>query len=178
MFLLLAALFLVVNRGAYKGYFQDDDLNNLSWTPRIPAANYLKAVLNPRFSPDNFRPVGHFYFHAAERFFGLNFPKYVLVIHVVHLFNVWLVWLLARRLGAAPLAAAAGCAFFAFHMALFDAVWKPMYVFDVLCAMFCLLSLLLYARQRWILSFLSFWLAYKAKELAVMLPLILLCYEL
>ena len=63
-------------------------------------------------------------------------------------------------------------------MALFDNFWKPMYVFDVLCATFCLLSILLWTRRRWILSFLAFWLAYKAKELAVMLPLVLLCYEL
>ena len=89
-----------------------------------------------------------------------------------------MLWLLVRRIGAPVLAAAAGCAFFALHMALFDAVWKPMYVFDLLCATFCLLSLLLWARGNWILSFISFWLAYKAKELAVMLPAVLLCYEL
>ena len=63
-------------------------------------------------------------------------------------------------------------------MALFDAVWKPMYVFDVLCATFCLLSVLMWTRRRWILSLLAFWLAYKAKELAVMLPAVLLCYEM
>jgi hypothetical protein len=63
-------------------------------------------------------------------------------------------------------------------MALFDAVWKPMYVFDVLCATFCLASILLYAHARWILSFIAFWLAYKAKELAIMLPVVLVCYEI
>ena len=62
-------------------------------------------------------------------------------------------------------------------MALFDAVWKPMYIFDVLCAGLCLLSLLFYAQHRWILSFVAFWLAYKAKELAVMLPVALAAYE-
>jgi hypothetical protein len=101
----------------------------------------------------------------------------VAVIHVIHLLNVWLLWLVARRLGAAPVAAGAACAFFAFHMALFDAVWKPMYVFDVACAMFCLLSLLCYSRRQWLLSFAAFWLAYKCKELAVMLPAVLACYE-
>jgi hypothetical protein len=52
-----------------------------------------------------------------------------------------------------------------------------MYVFDVLCATFSLLSLLAYAARRWILSFIAFWLAYKSKELAVMLPAVLLLYE-
>src|SRR5438309_947254 len=31
LFLIAAALFLVANRGAYQGYFSDDDLSNLSW---------------------------------------------------------------------------------------------------------------------------------------------------
>jgi hypothetical protein len=178
LFLLLAALFLLVNRGAYRGYFQDDEIDNLSWAPRLPAVDYLKAALSPRFQENNFRPVGHFYFYAAGRAFQLEFPGYVAPIHLLHLFNVWLIWLLARRLGAKPFASAAACFFFAFHMALFDAVWKPMYVFDVLCATFCLLSLLAYAHGRWVLSFIAFWLAYKSKELAVMLPLALACYEL
>ena len=51
-----------------------------------------------------------------------------------------------------------------------DAYWKPMYVFDLFCTTFCLASILLYAHGRWILSFIAFWLAYKSKELAVMLP--------
>src|SRR5260370_2506564 len=62
-------------------------------------------------------------------------------------------------------------------MALFDDFWKPMYVFDVLCARFCLLSLWCYASGRWVLRFAAFWLAYKSKELAVMLPAVLLAFE-
>ena len=53
-----------------------------------------------------------------------------------------------------------------------------MYAFDLFCATFCLLSLLCWIKRRWVLSFLAFWLAYKSKELAVMLPAILACYEL
>jgi len=61
---------------------------------------------------------------------------------------------------------------------VFDAWWKPMYVFDVLCGTFSLATLLLYAYDRWILSLLVLWLAYKSKELAVMLPVVLVFYEL
>ena len=178
LFTLLAALFLIVNRGAYAGYFQDDEIDNLSWAPYLSSLDFLKGALTPQFQPNNFRPVGHYYFHAAEKLFGLDFPKYVAIIHAIHLLNVWLLWLLARRLGAKPFAAGAACAFFAFHMALFDNFWKPMYVFDILCAMFGLFSLLSYAHGRWVLSFAAFWLAYKSKELAVMLPVVLACYEI
>jgi hypothetical protein len=176
-FALLVASFLLLNRGAYRGYFQDDDLDTLSWAPRMPAVQFFKAAMSPFFQPDNFRPAGHLFYHAAEALFGLNFPLWVASIQAIHLFNAWLLWLLARRMGATRMAAGAGCLLFALHMALFDAVWKPMYIFDVLCAGLCLLSLLLYSQRRWILSFLAFWLAYKAKELAVMLPVALAAYE-
>jgi hypothetical protein len=175
---MLAALFVIVNRGAYKGFFTDDDFDHLSWTRNASVASFVQGLLSPRFQPNNFRPAGHLFYHEEESLFGFDFPKYVAALHLLHLFNVWLVWLLVRRLGARPLPAAAACVFFAFHMGFFDAVWKPAYIFDVLCASFSLLSILSYARGRWILSFLCFWLAYKAKELAVMLPFVLACYEI
>ena len=177
LFAVLVVLFLIVNRGAYQGFFADDDFDNLSWTRQSPAIDFLQAILSPRFQANNFRPVGHFFYHLEGNWFDFDFQKYLFATHVLHFLNVWLVWLLARRLGAKPLPAAAGCLFFAMHMGFFAAVWKPSYVFDVLCATFCLLSLLSYARGLWLLSFLSFWLAYKSKELAVMLPFALACYE-
>jgi hypothetical protein len=178
LFVAFAALFLTVNRDAYRGYFQDDEIANLSWAPDLAPLDFLKGAVTPRFQPNNFRPVGHYYFHAVEEIAGLDFPVYVAVLHAFHLLNVWLLWLVARRLGAAPFAAAAACLFFGLHMALFDDFWKPMYVFDVLCGTFCLLSLWCYASGRWVLSFAAFWLAYKSKELAVMLPMVLGAFEL
>ena len=41
-----------------------------------------------------------------------------------------------------PLAALSAALFFLYHPATFDAYWQPMYVFDVLCGTFCLLSFL------------------------------------
>jgi hypothetical protein len=177
LFAAFAALFLTVNRDAYRGYFQDDEIDNLSWTPYLGPLDFLKGAATPQFQANNFRPVGHYYFHAVEELAGLEFPVYVAVLHAFHLLNVWLLWLVARRLGAAPFAAAAACLFFGLHMALFDDLWKPMYIFDLLCATFCLLSLWCYASGRWVLSFAAFWLAYKSKEMAVMLPAVLLAFE-
>ena len=171
------ATFLLLNRAAYKGYFQDDDLDTLGWARALAANEFLKYLVTPRLSPTNFRPVGAFYYHALEAGFGLDFSKYVAVLHGLHFLNIWLVWLVARELGVGPVGAAAGAFFFGFHAALTDAWWKPMYVFDILCATFCLFTVLLYVCDRWILSLISFWLAYKSKELAVMLPAVLACYE-
>lgn len=178
LFLAMAILFLLANRAAYKGYFSDDDLDNISWTRDLSLVEYGSALVTPRFFGNNFRPIGHLFYREMSAAFGLDFPKYVWGIHLLHFANVWLVWTLARRFGAGVPAASLGTLLFAFHMAVFDAYWKPMYVFDVLCALFSLASLLLYTHRRWILSFLAFWLAYKSKELAVMLPAVLLLYEI
>jgi hypothetical protein len=178
LFLAIVALFLIVNRAAYQGYFTDDDFDHLSWTRHAPLMGFVKGLLTPTYQSNNFRPLGHLFYHEEWRFLGFDFKKYLAATHLLHFLNVWLVWLLARRLGARPFAAAAGCALFALHTGYFEAVWKPAYIFDILCATFCLLSLLCYIRGRWIVGFLCFWLAYKAKELAVMVPFVLVCYEI
>jgi hypothetical protein len=171
------AVFLALNWGAYHGYFQDDEIDNLSWTPALGPMDFLQGVVTPLYYPNNFRPVGHYYFHAMEEIAGLTFPAYVGVLQAVHVLNVWLLWILMRRMGATAGSAAVGCCFFGLHMALFDNFWKPMYVFDVLCTTFCLASVLAWVRGRWVWSFVAFWLAYKCKELAVMLPVVLACCE-
>jgi len=172
-----AALFLIANRAAYRGYFQDDELNNISWTREIPALDYAKAVLTPKFFNNNFRPVGHYYYREVALRYGLDFPKYLPIMHLAHILNIWLVWLLARRLGLGALAASMGTLFFVFDLAVFEIYWKPMYVFDLFCATFTLASVLFYSQRRYVLSFVAFWLAYKSKELAVMIPVVLACYE-
>src|SRR6478672_12200981 len=163
LFLATALLFVIANRGAYKGYFQDDELDNASWAPQLTPADFLTGLATPKFLTGNFRPVGHLYFAVMGRDFGLDFPKYLIPIHALHLLNVWLLWLIARRLGLSPFSAGAGALFFAFNMVVFDLYWKPMYVFDLLCATFCLASLLFYMRGWLIAGFIAFWLAYKSK---------------
>jgi len=111
------------------------------------------------------------------RAFGLDFPPYMTPLFIIHLLNGFLVYLLARKIKIGTWHAIAGVAFFTLSASAFDAYWKPMYVFDLLCTTFCLASVLLFACRQWILSFLAFWLAYKSKELAVMLPAVLFAYE-
>jgi hypothetical protein len=176
-FFVLAALFLILNAPAYKGYFQDDELDVMGWAPFVPASEFLEGLASPRFMPSNFRPVGHFYYHLLTILFHLNFAAYVVPLQVAHLLNVWLLWMIARKLDLDAAAVFIGAVFYLFNAALMDVYWKPMYVFDLLCTTFCLLSLLLWLQKRWVLSFVAFWFAYKAKELAVMLPLVMASYE-
>ncbi len=176
-FLALVLLCLIANRGAFKGYFHGDDLDNIFWTSQASAGTFLSGMVSPILSSVNFRPTGHFYFFALSHVAALKFTWYVAMLQFAHLLNSGLLYLLLRRMKFAFPAAAAGMLFFAFEMAVFDAFWKPMYVFDVLCATFCLLSLLSYSQRRYVLSFVCLWIGYKAKELAIMLPLVLAAWE-
>lgn len=174
---LLALLFLLANRAAYKGYFSADDLDNILQTRGADLTVFASGLASPKLSIWNFRPVGHFYYKLLGATAGLRFPMYVGVLHLLHLVNVLLLWRVVRRLGAGELAAGAGAAVYAFHMACFDAYWKPMFVFDVLCALFLLAALVLYLNGRWLLALIPYWLAYKSKEPAIALPALLLLYE-
>jgi hypothetical protein len=175
--LAIAIAFIVLNDQAYNGFFQSDELDNLKWAPLLPSKDFIAGLLSPKFQVDNFRPVGHFYFAAMGRAFRLNFPPYMTAIFTIHLVNALLLYLLLRKLAIPAWHALAAVVFFVFSAAAFDAYWKPMYVFDLLCTTFSLACILSYAYRRWILSFIAFWLAYKSKELAVMLPAVLLLYE-
>jgi len=177
LFLVLAVLFLILNAPAYRGYFQDDDLDTMGWAPLVRASEFLQGLASPRYMPNNFRPVGHFYYHLLTIIFHLDFAEYIIPLQMAHLLNVWLLWMIARKLDLETAAIFIGAVFYLFHAELMDVYWKPMYVFDLLCTTFCLLSLLLWLHKRWILSFAAFWFAYKAKELAVMLPFVMATYE-
>ncbi len=175
--LLLVVAFWALNSRAYDGYFQDDELDNISWAPNVRLGAFALDVVKPVFDSSNFRPVGHGYFVAMARGVWLDFPPYMTPLFVAHLLNGLLLFLILRRLGIGAWAAMGGTAFFVLSGSAMDAYWKPMYVFDLFCTTFCLLTVLLWAQRRWVLSFMAYWLAYKAKELAVMLPFVLLAWE-
>jgi hypothetical protein len=178
LWILSGLLWGAVHHGATRAWFHDDDLDTISYADEIPLLDYGRYLLSPRFQPNNFRPAAILAYRTLHEAFGLDYPKWVLALQAVHWLNVGMLWLLARRAGAGPVAASAGALVFAFHPALFDPAWKAMYLMDLGCGALCLASLLAYAHRRWMLSFAAFWLAYKMKEVAVMLPAVLLLWEM
>jgi len=176
--LCLTALFLIANRGAYRGFFAEDDLDNIANARGAELSYYAQTLVKPVIARDSiFRPVPALYYWVMARAADLRFTPYVSVIQAIHLANVLLMFLVARALGAARIGASAAAAFFAFHAAVFTVFWRPMYVFDLICATFCLLTLLSYIRGPLLLSIVFFWLALKSKELAVFLPVALVAFE-
>ena len=177
LFLAFVVLFEIANRGAYKGYFDGDDIENLNLSHALGADVLAQEFATPMLNHSNFRPVGQAFYKYFGGPAGLNFPRYIAFLHAVHCLNVILVWLLLRALGFEMLTAAFGTIFFAFHMGAFDIYWKPMFIFDLLCATFTLSSILLWLHNRWILSLVAFWCAFRSKELAIALPAVLAAIE-
>ncbi|HLG95648.1 MAG TPA: hypothetical protein VKX49_04985 [Bryobacteraceae bacterium] len=177
-FLAAAVLFYFANRAAYKGYFSDDDLVNLTWPTFIGNDVYIHGLLSVKTDIRNFRPVGDLYYRYLYRAFHLYFPAYVIALQLLHALNVLLVYLLLRELLFSSVAAGVGAVFYLFHAAVVEIYWKPMFIFDLLCATLCLAALLLYIRGHWLLGLIPFWLAYKSKEVAVMLPIAFVAWEL
>ena len=175
--LLLAALFWIANRGAYKGFFSGDDLDTLAWTRHAGWAGFARGLASPLYDPNNFRPTGHALYHLWFLAAGLRFPPYVATVQALHLLNALLLFWLLRRLKFGEWAAAAGALYWVFHMALFGAFWKPMYVFDVLCGTFALLTLIAWTADLPVPALAAFWLAVKSKEHAIFLPPVLLACE-
>lgn len=174
----VCTLFLIGNRGSSRGFFYEDDFDNLANARQVELSYYFFALVRPMIAPDSvFRPVPDFYYYVMSRVAPLHFPPYIRIIQAIHLGNVLMVWLLARSLGASRLGACAATLLFAFHAAMFQIYWRPMYVFDLVCATFVLLTVLTYLRGGLLLSLVFFWLALKSKEMAVFLPLVLIAYE-
>ncbi len=170
-------LFLIGNRAAYQGYFSDDDLDNIANTTLAGFDTFWKGFGSVRYDIYNFRPVGHVFFRWMAQTWGLQFTPYVLLIQSIHVFNSLLIYFLVRReLGRRAAMVSAVC--FMFHPALIAVHWKPMYVFDLLCGTALIGSYCCYRRGWWIASLLLFWCAYKAKEVALFFPVVLLLDEL
>jgi hypothetical protein len=176
-FTVFAFLFFIVNRGAYRGFFDGDDLDNIARGIDLRAGEVARATGNPVLK-NSFRAAGLFMFFALAPSQRLNYRPYVTWIHATHLLTVLIVFFLLRRLGFSTPSAVFGTLFFGFNMAVFDIYWKPMFVLDLTCGLFCALAILAWLYDRWLISLLCFWLAFKCKEIAVMLPFVLLTFEL
>lgn len=170
-------LFALENYRAYRDYFKRDDFYTLGWTPLLSWSAYAKAWLTWRFQPDNFRPVAHSYYHLMNSAAHFSYKPWVAGVQLLVIASAVLLWFVLAEMGLRPAARAVGCALLLLHPSLFDAYWKPMYVFDTSCAFFLLVSLLAWMRNRWLVSLIAFYTAYRCKEVAVMFPVVLLGYE-
>jgi hypothetical protein len=171
--------FWFATRASYKSFFHPDDIDTMGWTHVHGWFGYLPEFFNLKFSPHNSRPTVHFLFYKLlDHWAPMNFPVWMMVLQAVHAFNIGLVFWLCRRSSIPVIPALLGTAFFAFHPACFPEYFRTMFAYDVFCATFCLGCLLLYQSGYWLPALLCMFAAYRAKEVAIAIPVVLLLWQL
>lgn len=172
------ALPLRVHHGAYRGYFADDDFGSINWARFVRPTDFIVDLPCLAYPCQHGRPTGFFYYATMIRAARFDFPRWIVPLQAIGAINIVLLWLLLRRIGFGDVETATGCLMFGLSRALFDGWWKPMFIYDVLCATFALTALLAYSYRQWIISFIAFWLAMRTKEIGIVIPAVLLCYEM
>lgn len=173
----IMALAVIANHDSYRSYFENDDFGTLNWARVIPFHQYVTDVPCLAYPCQHGRPVGFMLYGALYPRAHLNYTPWAMAMLAIGLVNVALLWRLFNALEFDEIASALGCLVFVAARALFDGWWKPMFIYDVLSTNFALVMLLAYIRRWWVVSFVALWLAMRTKEIGLMLPAVLLCYE-
>jgi hypothetical protein len=178
----LAAYFLYFNRGALNVHFAPDDMMNLSQYFRWPRWQIWIAQITPWRG--YYRPLAGAFYMPLLYICGLNPRPYHAVLLFIGLAALYLVYLLARQLGANPIAAYLAPFLLAFHAGISNLYFDIAFVYDALCGFFYLAALCYYIRLRrptfeQAAIFLALFLcALNSKEMAATLPAILVAYDL
>jgi len=167
-------------------YYTGDDLMNLSIYLEKPVSALVKA--NIFFWSPYYRPFGGIVYRSLYGIFGFNpYPIYV-VFFAALLVNLLLAYLVLSRLGGSREIGAIATLVFAFHGKFDYLYYNAGSMYDAFCFLFSFSALLIYLRARGqnrqmgigeSLGFLAcFICALNSKEMAAMLPVIVLVYEL
>jgi hypothetical protein len=166
-------------------YFAADDMMNLG---HYFLLGPWKALGSQFLLWEGFyRPMGAAFYLPLYHWFGLNPAPFQAAILVMIGINTILLYWLAVTLGAAELAAGLAALVAAYHAGLTNLVYNIDMVYDVLCFLFFIGAMLVYARVReqgrgpdWrhtTLFLLLYLCALNSKEMALTMPLVLAAYE-
>jgi len=182
---LLAAYFFLVSWDTLKAPFTADEMMaiHIYWHPspwRLLTSQFL-------LWRGYFRPLGALFYIPAFLTFGLNPVPYHALLLLLLLAGAYQMYRFARVLGSSELGAAMVALIACYHGGLSNLYYESVFVFDVLCGIFCLAAFTHYARIRssgrlltrgQTLGFLGLYLcALNSKEMAVTMPVMLLAYE-
>lgn len=173
--LCIAILLLFTYRLYSSAYFWIDDFDNLYWVQQESAPGMLWHVVNP--ISNFFRPAGMIFYWLMLNLFDLNAPAYHLLAWSLHAANTVLVYLILKRITDSRAGAAVGAMLFASEAVFTDVYWSFGSIFELVCGLAMFTGILLWnvedrSWSRSILSCFVFAFAFKAKEMAVTLPVI------
>lgn len=183
---LIAAYLAVLVWPGFTMHFAPDDMQNLYtyWSAGVWKVIYANLL----FATSFYRPMGGLFYLPMFKVFGFNPVPYRIVISILLGTNVWLLYCFARRITGSR-----ECAGFATPLGCFHSTATGVYgsnamIYEVLCFSFLVGTLLYYVRIResgrglgfreLIILVLLFMGALNSKEMAVVLPAILVLYEL
>lgn len=182
----LSVLALLFGLG-YAGLFislSEDDLMNLHFGMHEPLARLFVANLFPFTTV--FRPAGAAIYVALFKTFGFSPIYYRVVLYGILLLSCVALYRLVKELDGRVTAAAMAPLFIAFHSRFMHIYAENSYVYDPLCGLLFVVTVLFYHhrrrrgifRSRDVLILYLLWAAtVNAKEVGLTLPVVLLTYE-
>jgi len=184
--LLVVAYFYYFVADTLKVHFAPDDMMNLATYWRLTPWQILQGMIMPWRGA--YRPVAALYYLPLNHYFGLRPAPFHFVFLLLVLIGIGLTYWLAVLLGVSRLAGMLTSLIVCFHCGVANLYYNTAFIYDVLCGLFYLASLVYYVRIRQsgralrgreIGSFLVLMLlALDAKEMAVTIPVVLVAYEL
>jgi len=174
--LLAAAVYVLRWTVSPDNYFFADDWMWFFYASKTPITAWLNVFPNHLY---NDRPFGGLFIRALYNLFEFNHVAYHSVYLVLHLLNVVLAFFIATRLLHSDRAAFCSAILFGCWGSALNAPTWVASIFDLLCCTLILSALLahLSARSSWLVAGL-YLLAIRTKEIAIVLPFLLLADEI
>ena len=156
-------------------YFTLDDFNNLFWVNQWTYGQTLQMLFSP--SAEYFRPVGMLFYRIALGLFGLKPTLFHVLLWAIHTLNVALVYLALKRFVDSRAGAGAGALLFACPPVFSDIFRNFGTIFEVTGFALYLTGMMLWLRKQRsigvvLVATAVFFMALKAKEMALTLPAI------
>ena len=182
----IAGLFFYCAGFGLRTPFGYDDITNITVAWQAPLHQLLLALLVPFTT--FYRPAGSAVYRLLFDIFGLNPLPFRIFVYALLLINLYLVYRLAQRLSRSAEIGAFSALLYTFHTRLSLIYLNNGTLYDVLCATFTFLTLLYYIgirqsgrrlnRWQWLKLLALFICAINSKEMAAIVPVLLLLYEL
>jgi len=176
------AVLLFVTFMLYRSsYFSLDDFNNLYWVGQWTYGQTLQMLFSP--SAEYFRPVGMLFYRIGLSLFGLSPTSFHALLWSIHTLNVALVYLALKQFVDSRVGAAAGALLFACPAVFSDIFHNFGTIFEVTGFALYLTGMMLWHRKErsfgaTLLATAVFFMALKAKEMAITLPAIWVLQDL
>jgi hypothetical protein len=183
---IILGFFLFFTWPSFRLYFDQDDMYNLYFAWSKPASQLLRE--NLFFWQGAPRPLGQLFYRGVFSLAGFHPLPFRVAAVTLCTVNLGLCYRVTELISASRRVAALATLLSTFHNGLIEVWYRTAMIFDVLCFTFVWLAVALYISARRSTARLSslrllaivilYWCALDAKEMAIVLPVLLFAWEL